>query len=108
MGGECVDIYAAGGLPGGPGVQLYGCHGAANEKFTFEQSGHLSSQGQVCLAGRAERPSGDGGIELWMKPVGGGKIAAFLMNSGSDVTATMNLSDIGIKGGAKVRDIWEK
>lgn len=100
----CVDIYGG----SGPAVQIYKCHGAANEKFSFESSGHMSSQGKLCLAGRASKPVGNGDIELWMKPLGGGKVAAFLINSGANTTASFNLTDIGVTGEAQVRDLWAR
>lgn len=107
--GSCVDIWAGGGLPGGPAVQLYQCHGVANEVFKFD-SGRLSAEGKLCLAGRDAKPSGGGGagdIELWAKPVGGGRVAAFVVNNDGDaVTADVALADLNITSSAKVRDVW--
>jgi len=106
--GKCVDIYAAHGLPGGPGVQLYGCHGAPNEKFTFNPNGTLSSQEKICLAGRAAAPQSSDVVEIWAKPLGGGKVAAFALNDGDNVTVTLHLSDFVSTSQAMVRDVWAK
>lgn len=105
--GKCVDIWAGSGLPGGPAIQLYGCHGAENEKFVFEGDGRLSSQSTLCLSGRdAAPPSAGGNVELWMKPLDGGAVAAFLLNNGGAANVTISLADLGLQGPAKTRDIW--
>merc|ERR1712014_318039 len=59
-GGKCVDIWAAHGLPSGPDVDLYKCNGGGNQQFNFGANGILSSQGQLCLAGRTSSPTTEG------------------------------------------------
>lgn len=89
-------------------MQLYNCHGAANEKFNFEDSGALSSQGQLCFAALDRAPMGEKDIELWSKPLGDGKVAAFVLNSGPNVTTKFNLTDLGFAGEVAVRDVWAR
>jgi len=106
--GKCVDIWAGHGLPGGPGTSLYGCHGADNEKFSFEANGTLSSQGQLCLAGREANPS-TSSLELWAKPLGGGKVAAFVLNNDKNVTASFGVSEVMPSSNkVSVRDVWAR
>lgn len=51
-------------------------------------------------------------VEVWMKPVGQGRTAAFVINTEDKVrdnaTITIQLSDLGITGETKVRDVWHK
>lgn len=103
--GKCVDIWAGHGLPGGPGTQLYKCHGAANEIFSFNSNGTVSSQGQVCLAGRTATTVAS--IELWAKPLSESQVAVFVMNDGDDnATVHFNLTDVISTSEAHVRDVW--
>merc|ERR1712012_1223910 len=82
--------------------------GAANEKFAFEDSGAISSQGQVCFAGRDTAPAGgDGSIELWAKPLHDRKIAALVLNNGDYVVTDIDLADLNITD-AGVRDVWAR
>jgi len=105
--GKCIDIWAGAGLPGGPGLQLYNCHGVANEKFKFEDSGALSSQGQLCFTGRNTQPGGGNHeLELWAKPLGGGHVAAFVLNNGGETEASFTLADLNISGEVGVRNVW--
>jgi len=106
--GKCLDIWAGHGTPGGPGIQLYSCHGVANEKFTFEDDGSVSSQGQLCLAGRAAVPVHNGELELWAKPLGDGKVAAFVLNNGNHVVTDFDLADLNMTGDVSVRDVWAR
>jgi len=106
--GKCLDIWAGHGNPGGPGLQLYNCHGAANEQFMFEASGAMSSQGLLCLAGRDAVPDGNAGqVELWAKPLESGRVAAFILNNGGHIVTSLNLADLNITGDVSVRDIWK-
>lgn len=106
--GHCVDIWAGAGLPGGPRLELYRCHGAANEKFIFEKDGALSSQGKLCLAGRDAEPA-TASLELWVKPLGIGKVAAFVLNNGEKVTASFDVSEVMPSATeVLVRDVWAK
>merc|ERR1711939_287164 len=103
-----MGIWAGRGLPGGPGTSLYGCHGADNEKFSFDASGTLSSQGQLCLAGREANPS-TSSLELWAKPLGDGKVAAFVLNNDKNVTASFAVSEVMPSSNkVSVRDVWAR
>lgn len=107
--GNCVDIWAGHGLPGGPNVQLYKCHGADNEKFSFNSNGTLSSQGQLCFAGRAAPPSpSSGNVELWAKQLEESKVAVFLMNNGKNATVSLNFTDVMPFSQGTVRDVWAR
>ncbi len=51
----------------------------------------------------------EGPLEIWMKPLGDGSKAVGLFNrDGGGVKITLNFSDIGIRGKAKLRDLWAK
>lgn len=48
-----------------------------------------------------------GELELWSRPLSGGRMAVALFNRGNGVnTMTAKLSDVGWTGSAKVRDVW--
>lgn len=104
---RCLNIWAGKGLPGGPGLQLYKCQNVANAKFVFDANGTLSSQDKVCFVGRDSAPiEGGGTVELWVKPLSGGRMAVFVLNNGDDRAVTsVNLADLNITS-ASVRDVW--
>ncbi|MGH9445511.1 MAG: glycoside hydrolase family 27 protein [Terriglobia bacterium] len=54
------------------------------------------------------RVAEEGQLEVWMKPLSDGSKAVGLFNrEEGDAPITVNFSDIGIHGAAKVRDLWE-
>ena len=54
----------------------------------------------------------DTGVELWTKPLGGGRHAALLLNPTdvANVSATLRPTDVGVAAGVAVlvRDIWAR
>jgi len=105
---RCLNIWAGKGLPGGPGLQLHSCQTVANAEFALDGNGTLSSQGEVCFAGRDSAPTDTSGtIELWMKPLPAGKMAIFVMNNGEHAATSIDLADLNITR-ASVRDVWAR
>jgi hypothetical protein len=106
--GGCLDVWNF----AGPRVDVYGCNGGANQKFTMKPNGVIASAGGMCLELTAEKPN-DGGsrqLQLWAKPVGGGSMAILLINEdpSANVTATVVLADLNMTGTVQRRNIWER
>jgi alpha-galactosidase len=50
-----------------------------------------------------------GPVEVWAKPLSGGRVAVGLFNSGeSPLPASINFSAIGLHHAARLRDLWER
>ena len=94
-------------------VDVYRCSsGNVNERFELDTTGALrSKQGGKCLAGRDRYvpPSpGVAGVQLWSKPLGGGRTAALFINGGGlSTSAEVNLKELNITStSATVSDVW--
>jgi alpha-galactosidase len=98
---KCIDVKA-----GGPRIQLYSCQGSTNQQFSFQEGGALFSRENTCLAGRGLPPPSLDLVEIWTKPLGNDKFAAFAMNNGFNVTFQINVSDVIPSSQAQVRDVW--
>eukprot|EP01062_Namystynia_karyoxenos_P015880 TRINITY_DN157_c0_g1_i2.p1 TRINITY_DN157_c0_g1~~TRINITY_DN157_c0_g1_i2.p1 ORF type:complete len:447 (+),score=168.08 TRINITY_DN157_c0_g1_i2:68-1342(+) len=59
-------------------------------------------------AGHPGRRVKAGQVELWTKPLGSGRLAAFLLNTGTAAPAQLSLTAVGFPGGATVRDVWNR
>ena len=58
---------------------------------------------------QGHRVSQLGPVEVWVKPLSGGRMAVGLINSGeSPLPASVNFSKIGFSHPVHVRDLWEK
>lgn len=59
------------------------------------------------LGRQARRVSQDGNTEVWTRPLAGGAWAVGLFNRGAEpAKVTLKLSEIGVTGKVKVRDLW--
>ena len=59
------------------------------------------------LGKQAQRVSKDGDLEVWARPLAGGAYAVGLFNRGdAEGKVTARWSHIGLKGSARVRDLW--
>ena len=62
---------------------------------------------QDALGKQAVRVSKNGDLEVWSRPLAGGKIAVGLFNRGAaPAKVTAKWADLGIKGSKSVRDLW--
>ena len=118
--GQCVDVWAGHGLPGGPGVQMFKCHNASNQEFQFKD-GHVVEKAGLCFAVR--RGQYGALVQLWAKPLpckGCQKVAAFVAsnlgvdgsgNALQNFTYTFDLvDDLGLNQGevVEVYDVWRQ
>jgi hypothetical protein len=84
----CLQASGAPAQGAPPGkVDVYKCSaGNANERFELDPTGALRSKdGFQCLAGRdryVPASPGVAGVQLWAKPLGGGRMAALFINGG--------------------------
>ena len=50
-----------------------------------------------------------GDLDVWTKPLSGGRVAVGLFNRSWSVRdVSIDLSEIGFKSGASVRDVWKQ
>ena len=69
-------------------------------------SAALGGGAEVCVATRSfAPPARNATFELWSKPLGGGRVAALLLNNGLPANASFALADLGVTGAAAVRDV---
>jgi len=62
---------------------------------------------QDALGKQGDRLHKDGDLEIWTRTLSGGAIAVGLFNrSTSAAPITLKLSDVGLKRGSSIRDIW--
>jgi alpha-galactosidase len=62
---------------------------------------------QDSLGKQGDRVSEVGPVEIWSKPLKGGDVAVGLFNrDDTPLPVTLQLSEVGFPGGAKLRDIW--
>ncbi|WP_229668881.1 glycoside hydrolase family 27 protein [Edaphobacter acidisoli] len=62
---------------------------------------------QDALGKQADRVWASGAKEIWSRPLTGGAVAVGLFNRGDEATSvTLNFSNAGVRGPAKVRDLW--
>jgi alpha-galactosidase len=63
---------------------------------------------QDSLGKQGDRVSEVGPVEIWSKPLKGGDVAVGLFNrDDTPLPVTLQLSEVGFPGGAKLRDIWQ-
>ena len=111
--GQCLDIWAGNGEPGGPAVQVYGCHGGDNQEFAMSGGAVIDGNGSgpLCFASRSSVP---GLMNNFYKPMSWDKTkyAVLLINTDSVPTdLSVSFSDVpGLVFGHQcmVRDIWAK
>jgi hypothetical protein len=111
--GNCLDVWASNGPPGGPGVQTYGCHGAQGQLWTVNAAERTISANAdgFCLASRKAVPNQ---LKYFYKPQSwdGAKAAVLLINVDAQPADLMFLfADVpGLAGGAQcsIRDIWQR
>lgn len=61
------------------------------------------------LGRQATQAAGDGSFAVYSKPMEDGSVAVGLFNRGStERVVTANWTDLGLKGGRKVRDLWRQ
>ena len=85
--GQCLDVWAGNGPPGGPAIQVYGCHGGSNQEFLIS-GGAVSNTDKLCFASRASVP----GVEsYYYKPMAwdNSKFAVLLSEWGGGQRARM-------------------
>jgi alpha-galactosidase len=64
---------------------------------------------QDSLGKQGDRLYESGDLDVWTKPLSGGRVAVGLFNRSWSVRdVSVNLSEIGFQNGGDVRDIWEK
>lgn len=107
--GNCLDIWAGNGPPGGPAIQVYGCHGGSNQEFSM-QNGNIASGDNLCFASRSSVP---GQLTSYYKPMSWDKtkFAVLLMNVASTSSnLAVTFSNVpGLVGTTcLVRDIWAR
>jgi alpha-galactosidase len=57
---------------------------------------------------QGRRVAQEGPLEVWAKPLADGSVAVGLFNRGESTNPiTLNFKDIGVRGSAKVRDLWQ-
>lgn len=110
--GNCLDVWASNGPPGGPGVQTYGCHGAQGQMWTINAAaGTISANADgFCLASRRAVPNQ---LKYFYKPMSwDGKKAAVLLINVDAQPADLDVffADVpGLKGAeCAVRDVWQR
>ena len=65
------------------------------------------NQDAAALQGR--RISAGDGLEIWRRELGGGAAALGLFNrTEADTTMRANLPELGLAGGYKARDLWQR
>jgi alpha-galactosidase len=63
---------------------------------------------QDALGKQGDRLYESGDLDVWTKPLSGGRVAVGLFNrSWSNRAVSVDLATIGFKGGASVRDVWK-
>jgi len=107
--GDCLDVWAGNGPPGGPAVQVFGCHDATNQAWTVA-GGSIADGDNLCLASRSGDPAARSN---YYKPLSwdGSKFAVLLMNvNEAPADLTFFFSDVpGLVGSrCDVRDIWKR
>ena len=109
--GQCLDVWGGDGPPGGPAVQVYGCHGAPNQEWTVT-GGTIADGDGLCLTSRSSVP---GGMSNFYKPQSwdNKKVAVLLINTDAqpadlafDFSAVPGL--VAPSGNCAVRDIWAR
>jgi hypothetical protein len=110
--GNCLDVWASLGPPGGPGVQTYGCHGAQGQQWTINANASTISANadDFCLASRAAVPHQ---LKYLYKPMSwdGKKAAVLLINvDAQPADLSVSFADVpGLRGSqCVVRDIWNR
>jgi alpha-galactosidase len=64
---------------------------------------------QDALGKQARRVFQDGKLEVWARPLAGGRVAAGLFNRGNErARVTARWPDLGLAGKARVRDAWAR
>ncbi len=64
---------------------------------------------QDALGKQGDRLYVSGDLEVWTKPLSGGRVAVAMFNrSWSTRDVSVDLGEIGFKGGAKIRDVWKE
>jgi alpha-galactosidase len=64
---------------------------------------------QDVLGKQGDRLYESGDLDVWTKPLSGGRVAVGLFNRcGSVRDASVDFNDIGFKGGGSVRDVWKQ
>ncbi len=64
---------------------------------------------QDALGKQGDRLYQSGDLDVWTKPLSGGRVAVGLFNrSWSNREVSVDLAQIGFKNGASVRDVWKK
>lgn len=115
QGSNCVDVWEGNGAPGGPIVQMFGCHSSAtNEVFQISDissPGAARDKDNMCLASRATIPGSSPNYQHFYKPLSwdGSKTAVLLMNHlDTNQDLGFNFTDVpGLSGSTcLVRDIW--
>jgi alpha-galactosidase len=64
---------------------------------------------QDALGKQGDRLYESGDLDVWTKPLSGGRVAVGLFNRSWSVRdVSVDLSEIGFKSGANVRDVWKQ
>lgn len=108
--GQCVDVWAGNGPPGGPALQIYGCHLPTHNQQFLVSGGTISNQDNLCWSSRDSEP---GALSYLYKPMSWDKTkyAVLLINVDSasqDLSFTF-ASVPGLVGTqCNIRDIWAR
>ena len=90
---------------------LIGCDLTKIDDFTLDllTNHDVIEVDQDSLGHPATRLSKDGMTEVWSQPLADGTFAVGLFNRGEmPAKVTLNLSDLGLSGQHRVRDLWRK
>jgi hypothetical protein len=106
--GQCIDVWAGNGPPGGPALQIYSCHLPTHNQQFLVAGGSISNGDSLCFSSRSASP---GQMSHFYKPMSwdGSKMAVLLMNVDSaPQDVGFAFADVpGLKGSqCQVRDVW--
>ena len=112
--GQCLDIWAGNGPPGGPAVQVYGCHTpSSNQQFLVGTgpAATISNADHMCFSSRAGVP---GQLSYFYKPQSWDRTKyAILLVNVDDVPMDLAFDFASVPGlvvgtTCTVRDIWAR
>jgi hypothetical protein len=112
MPGQCIDVWAGNGPPGGPALQIYGCHLPVNNQQFLVAGGTIRNGDNLCFSSRSEVP---GAMSNFYKPMAWDrtKVAVLLVNTDS-ATADLSFDFTDVpglvagSGSCAIRDVWQR
>jgi alpha-galactosidase len=95
---RCVDVHDN-GVDNGTAVEIFGCHGGANQRWNLSPSGELRVyDGTKCLDVYNNETAPGTKVELWQ--CNGGANQKFRMNADGTITGTQSNLCLDVKGAA--------